>query len=274
MNCRKDTRIRDSSSWAFPRTISAGKRLEPMPTFKRVTAATFTSAFRFFLASLCAAKTKQLSTDSSPATRKDQRVARFTGATPNLLSTAPEKLLPASSRTSRPTRPNCASRSKTFSPVSTNLQRRKTTIRRLRAATTKHAESRQFRIDSPHFSAHQIRKPDRSVADSNAVAPRSAPLLNDVVRRRVNPRHGNAQYRRPDRSFAKGNLPSGAGNAGSDCDREFVGLGVDARDRAISLIERPHRTGTHRQKARSRPDRHRNRCSVRLWIHAGQHAMV
>ena len=47
----------------------------------------------------------------------------------------------------------------------------------------------------------------------------------------------------------KGNLPAGAGNAGSDCEREFVGRGVYARDRAISLIECPHRTGTRRRHA-------------------------
>src|SRR5260370_21586771 len=105
---------------------------------------------------------------------------------------------------------------------------------------------------------------------SDAVAAVSGPLLDYSIGRRVNPGHRDSENGGPDRSVSEGNFSTPARDTHRDSRHQFVGLRINARDRAVSLIKSPHRACSHTQKTRLRSTRAGSDNSVRLRVDAGQ----
>src|ERR1700692_4988986 len=105
-----------------------------------------------------------------------------------------------------------------------------------------------FGIQPPDRAVGKISEPDGSMPESNTIAAGSAPLLNYGIRWWLDPGHGNFKNGGPHRTLSESNFSAGARDTHRNRCHQLVGLGIDAGDCAVALIERPNRTCSHGEK--------------------------
>src|SRR4051812_4003687 len=126
-----------------------------------------------------------------------------------------------------------------------------------------------FGIEPPDGAGADVGQPDETKAGANRIAPLAVELLRDLVGRGIDAGNRVLERRRPHRSFSGRNLAAAAGDAGLDCGDDLVRLRVDARDRAVALVERPHAAFADGEKTRLGADGNRLLDDVGLRVDPG-----